>query len=440
MVDTEQPSMNDDPFQNRKKLDTSSVLDEIGRKNHAAPRRSNTAGRTASAFMFVLILLLAAATGWLGYQQWLSQDRVTRAVTDVQSESARWQQQVNDMRAELTAQREQLQSDMTEQAALLRQSNSAVQTALTEIDTQEQSGQQRLERVQQQVARDMSDTQSLVAALQRQVAILQQRDTRWLNAEANYLMRLAQQKLQLESDLASAELLLGMIDTLLAGQSGPLVATTRQNLADDLQAIRNTQLPDRAMVSQRLVRLGNNLDQMSLAGSRQDSYQEGVQGQLQETAQAVSEVGWVEAGLDLLRSIFVWREWDETPAESLPLQQEDLLKQQLQLQLEQAQLAMLQDDESLYRQILAQVSNNIQRYVGSDNERGRQLLAELEQLQAIEIHMALPDLSDTAALIRQLASSAAPATPVAPATPRVPENTSGPDSSSVPAVNGQPLN
>ncbi len=442
MSDADEPLTSEDPFRSRKKLDTSSVLDEIGRKNNATLKRSSTGAgaKAAIVFLFLLVLPLAGATGWLGYQQWLSQDRVSQAVADVRAENVRLQQVMAGMRAEVEAERdrllteqERLQADLTEQAALLREGSSAVQDALTEVDEQEQVDQQRLDRLQQQIIRDMDDVEGLVGALQRQVGNLQQRDTRWLNAEANYLMRLAQQKLQLEADLESTALLLRTIDSLLAGQQGLLVATARQNLSDDLRALQDVRIPDRAAVSQRLIALGDDLEQLTLAGSRQESYQERVQGQWQETPETMREGSWLDAGIALLRSIFVWREWDEAPTEMLPPQQEDNLKQRLQLQLEQAQLAMVQGDEVLYRQILGQAIRNLQRYFESDSASSRQLVAELERLQAEELQVALPDLSATAELIQQLASASA--APSAPAPIPTPE----PEPTPTPEVDAQPL-
>ncbi|HDZ07766.1 uroporphyrinogen-III C-methyltransferase [Pseudohongiella sp.] len=450
MSDADEPLTSEDPFRSRKKLDTSSVLDEIGRKNNATLKRSSTGAgaKAAIVFLFLLVLPLAGATGWLGYQQWLSQDRVSQAVADVRAENVRLQQVMAGMRAEVEAERdrllteqERLQADLTEQAALLREGSSAVQDALTEVDEQEQVDQQRLDRLQQQIIRDMDDVEGLVGALQRQVGNLQQRDTRWLNAEANYLMRLAQQKLQLEADLESTALLLRTIDSLLAGQQGLLVATARQNLSDDLRALQDVRIPDRAAVSQRLIALGDDLEQLTLAGSRQESYQERVQGQWQETPETMREGSWLDAGIALLRSIFVWREWDEAPTEMLPPQQEDNLKQRLQLQLEQAQLAMVQGDEVLYRQILGQAIRNLQRYFESDSASSRQLVAELERLQAEELQVALPDLSATAELIQQLASaSAAPSAPAPIPTPESePEPTPTPTPTPTPEVDAQPL-
>jgi len=430
MSGTDKALVNEDQLQSRKKLDTATVLDEMGRKNNAAPKRGSAGPKVSIVFLFLLVLMLAGATGWLGYQQWLSQDRYAEVVAEVQEENARLQQVMVEMRANLEAERDSLRADLvaertslsaerdglqvelTEQAALMRESNSALQDVLTEVDEQEQNDQQRLNRLQQQISSDMDDVAGLVVALQRQLGNLQQRDTRWLNAEANYLMRLAQQKLQLEADLASTALLLRTIDSLLAEQNGMLVETARQNLADDLRALQNTRLPDRVGLSQRLIMLGDSVEQLSLAGSRQDSYQERVQQQWQGTSGtsgALRDGSWLDAGLALLRSIFVWREWDEAPSEMLPPQQETIVKQQLQLQLEQAQLAMLQGDELIYRQVLALAIRSMQRYFESDNERSRQLVAELERLREVELQVALPDLSATASLIQQLADLPAPA-------------------------------
>lgn len=404
-----------DPFQNKKKLDTSKVLDEIGRKNHAS-RRGNKGGTKALTFvLFLLIFALAGATAWLAYQQWLAQDRYDSVVSDVRQENQQLLQSMAEMRASMESEQQALQAELAEQSGLLRDSNSALQEALSDMNEAERNDEQRLDRLQQQVSRDLDDVQGVVAALQRQLGNLQQRDIRWLNAEANYLMRLAQQKLQLETDLESTALLLRTIDGLLEDQNSALAQTARQNLADDLRALQETRLPDRVALARQLAALDESLEQLSLAGSRQDSYEERVADQWQNTPQQAQRESWLDAGMNLLRTIFVWRQWDDTPTEILPPQQETLLKQQLRLQLEQAQLAMLQGDQALYQQVLALTLANLDRYFEQANDRTRQLRADLEQLQAAEVAVSLPDLSSTADLIRQLASNSGPVPAAQPA-------------------------
>lgn len=406
------PDAVEDPFQNKKKLDTSKVLDEIGRKNHV-PRRSNKGGaKAATFFLFLLIFALAGATTWLAYLQWLTQDRYNAVVSDVRQENEQLLQQMTQVRASMESEQQALRTELAEQSGLLRDSNSALQEALAARDEAERNDEQRLDRLQQQISRDLDDVQGVVGALQRQLGNLQQRDIRWLNAEASYLMRLAQQKLQLETDLESTALLLRTIDGLLEDQSSALAQTARQNLADDLRALQETRVPDRAALARQLAALSDSLDQLSLAGSRQASYQERVTDQWQNTPQQES---WLDAGMNLLRTIFVWRQWEDTPAEILPPQQETLFKQQLVMQLEQAQLAMLQGDQALYQQVLTQTLASLDRYFDQDNDRTRQLRADLEQLQAADVAVRLPDLSSTAELIRQLASNAGSAPAAQPA-------------------------
>ena len=73
--------------------------------------------------------------------------------------------------------------------------------------------------------------------------------------------------------------------------------------------------------------------------------------------------------------------------------------------LEQAQLALLMRENGLYQQAMAKSQNWFQRYAVSDSRLGQTLTSELNQLRAIDINPLLPTLSQSLALINQLAVS-----------------------------------
>lgn len=376
------------------KPDTPHLLNELARKNAAPSPRSRKTSSFPVALLFVFVIAVTAGGGWFGYQQWQAQSAYQQTLDTIREDNQRLQQQLLEAESNMRA-------ELQDQVSRMQASRDALNVALDELGRFEQSGEQRLNRFEQQVSRDMQDVNTVVSALQRQLGNLQQRDTRWLNAEANYLMRLAQRKLATESDVSSALLLLRTVRDLLAEQNSVLATTARQAVADDIQSLQAVQLPDRVALATQISQLANEIDQLTLAGLRQDTYQENIQAGWQQTR----EEGWFAAGLNLLRTIFVWREWDDSPAEMLPPQQEVLLKHHLQLQLEQARLALIQGDQALYSHVLMQSGELLQTYFAQDTDRVRTVVDAIDRLAASDVAVELPDLSTSAGLVNQLATS-----------------------------------
>jgi uroporphyrin-III C-methyltransferase len=386
-----------------KSVDTSQILSEIGRLNQA-PRRASRASVWPLLLLFLVVLVIGAGGGWFVYQQWLAQQSYDQIFSQLREDNQQLRQQLADAQQAMDA-------DFEAQLARLRDSEAALQQTMANVDAAEQRDEQRLNRLQQQVSRDMQDVSGVVTALQGQVANLQRRDLRWLSAEAAYLMRLAQRKLVMEADVASTLLLLSTIDELLAQQESVLATTAQQNVQQDIRALQETRLPNRVAIAEQLIALGDRLQQLSFASSQQDAYVDGVQQQWQQGRAAANgaQQSWLNAALDLLRTVFVWREVDRSQPAFLQPDQEQLLKQQMMLQLEQARLAVVQADDGMYQQALRQLGSVITRYADEGNSRADALLAEIETLSQAQLSAQLPDLSVTASLINQLASASAAA-------------------------------
>lgn len=378
------------------KPDTPQLLDELARKNAASS--SSRKRKTSSwlpGLLLVYVLLLSAGGGWFFYLQWQQQSGYQQTLQTMQADNRRLREQLSETESDM-------RDALEEQVSRMQASRDALDDALDELGQFEQSGAQRLNRFEQQFSRDMQDVNSIVNAVQRQLGNLQQRDTRWLNAEANYLVRLAQRKLVMESDVTSALLLLRSAHALLEDQASTLALTARQAIADDIRQLQAVQLPDKLALATQLSTMSAEIEQLTLIGMRQETYREGVQ----EGWQQSKDAGWLAAGLNLLRTIFVWREWDDSPDEMLPAQQEVLVKRQIQLQLEQARLALIQGDQALYRLVLEQSLGLLNAHFSQDAERVQNVAREIERLSEFNTVVELPDLSASVQLLNQLAMSA----------------------------------
>jgi len=388
-------------------VDTAALLEELEKKNQIRGKQKSSTGSIFA--LFFLILILAGAGGWFTYQQWLAQVAYDNSLVELERENAQ-------MREQLEQARSAMAETVNNQVARLGESESLLQQAMSDIEDNAEADARRLEELQDavnqnmegvanQLTEEMRDVTTLVSALQGQMTNLQNRDLGWLNGEASYLMRLAQRKLAMEADVASAMLLLRTVEELLSRQDSMLANTARDSVRQDIQRLQALRLPDRVGIAERLNSLSRELDSLSLSSSRQAAYVESVQQRLGQGEAGVES--WWAAALNLIRTVFVWRETDPGQQVSLMPDQELLIKQQMLLQLEQARLAVVQADEKMYQLTLDQLQTILDRYLNQDSSLAVQLVSELNAMRDITITTTLPSLADSANLVRQLAADSA---------------------------------
>ena len=377
--------------------------DTIGVKSEPQTTYTTEAkARQSRGAHWLIWLLLVALGGAFGAFYWQQ--------TQLSLSQQEQLQQVNDsyqsLQMALQETRSDVQSELQAQVELLESSASLLEQAMAELQQQEQQGAQQLQELRQGVDRQLQDTRMVVGTLQRQLTSLQQRDTRWLNAEAAYLMRLANYKVTVEHDIQTAVQLLQTIERLLADQLDPAARSALGSVANDREALQNVNVPDKLDLSRQIDVMLQKLDTISITSAREQSYQQGIQTAQQQTGAVAQQQGWSAAVIDLLRSIFVWRRSESRELEFLAPDQETTIKQQIRLQFEQARMAVVQTNQQLFVQSLQQVEAGLNRHFVQESEAARELLAEVERLRALHIAPQLPELRGSLVLIEQLQNSA----------------------------------
>ncbi len=365
--------------------ETGKILDEIsrstGNKSGVKPARRK---RSGSGFFSLLIILLPllAGLGWLAWQQM----NLQQALVSASQQNQQLQQSLSAQAAEIEALRQRPEP-------LPAPDNSA------EIAQLQESLGSEIRRLQQQLA----------AVQNRPAANAATPDFNWKIFEAEYLVETAARKLRLEYDLASAINLLEQADAALVAANHAGAFPVRQALADDLASLRASSSFDVEGVYLRIDALLSNVGQLDLLASMREDFE----GRLNSNSTAVAldtslgedAPGWLESTLAFLGDVFVWREWDERPEAMLAPGQESLIKLNLRLLLEQAQLALLQRDEQQFASALNQTADWLRRYAVLDSANGRGIEAELNALLALDIDPPLPPLDASLNSIRTLAAS-----------------------------------
>ncbi|MBI5448128.1 MAG: uroporphyrinogen-III C-methyltransferase [Gammaproteobacteria bacterium] len=232
--------------------------------------------------------------------------------------------------------------------------------------------------------------------------------------QAEYLAQLAQLNLKYQGDVSGTLALLKMIDQRLSTLSFSGLLDVRQVLAKDmaaLQAVPNVDLPG---IITKLNALSDEVTQLPLVpqlprtpptlkppyhATKFDTY-------LTDWKDALS-TSW-----HALERVVIIRHHGQ-PIEPLLAPEEFLyLKQNIQLQLQQAQWAALHQQQAVYVASLQHAASWINHYFTDNNLSSRALQQSLVELQKQMVQPALPDLSNlVAAMGRAQQSVSAPVAP-----------------------------
>jgi len=354
------------------RIDTPRVLDELSRSN-AAPHLPRARSRSSGLRRFLIIMLVLVpvllAIFWLVYEQL----RVLSLIETLQTENMALQQ--NAPATAPAAVPDELLATLADRQSL-EALRTSLETRIAALASSTASVEQRLEA---------EPTQRVVQE--------------WLWTEAEYLLRLANQKLTLQGDADSALLILSTVDEMLRDSGDAMVLGVRDALAGEMLALRNLEYVDVPGLYVRMNNLLPLIDQLSLRNTLVQNYSDQLAAQQGATLSA--DTGFGVRALELLGSIFVWQEWDVAPEALLPPQQEATLKQNLRLMLEQAQLALLMAKQEVYRSSLEKGRDWMTRYFAIDAGAGRTLGQELESLAAATVATSRPDISGSLALLQQ---------------------------------------
>lgn len=229
--------------------------------------------------------------------------------------------------------------------------------------------------------------------------------TDWLLAEAEYLLRLANQRLNIEKDFAGAEAILKAADSVMAESDDPGLYTVRQQLAKDILALQRVSQVDREGIYlqlEALIDLASKLDQKYYLDQEKETFAPELTTSKQAEPQA-SEDGInsvMQKMLNELKQLIVIRRLDEPVEPLLAPEQIYYLKQNLRLMLEQAELALLDRNQQMYERSLRKAEAWIQTYFLQNRQDTDLLLSTLASLKEKQVNPKLPDISQSLQLLK----------------------------------------
>ena len=374
--------------------ETPKILEQMSKSNSAKARgrssRQQQNARRRIAVIVVLFLPVLAGVLFLAYQQRLSQVGLSALRQENQQLSLTLSAQATQL--------QQLQRDLAEAPQTVPVDESSLRQLESNFDAE-------IGRLRQQLAAVQSQQLSTAAGPSLD----------WKLQEAEYLLGLASQKLLLEADTRSAIALLEGADAALLASGSNRVYATREAISAELLQLRNVEAIDRQGLYLHIGILATQLANVEMLSSMRQNFENRRAREALSVEVGTSNgsdsaaTGWLDASLDFLGSVFVWRKRQESSVAMLAPGSESVIRQNLQLMLEQAQLGLLMRDNEVYQRSLGKCLEWIRLHVATDAPAAQLVVDGLLELRAMDIDPPLPSLGQSLDSIRQVIASGRPA-------------------------------
>ena len=251
--------------------------------------------------------------------------------------------------------------------------------------SEEGRGQTQAEWTAQVDERLAAADSALTEALNQITQAAPPSEREWKLAEVEYLLRVANHRLLMEQDVATALGLLQAADDILEALDDLVLHPVRAALADEMLALSRSEGADVQGLYLRLDALKRQLESLALARP---------QYRLAEPEEASNEPsGVLDAVAAEFRQLVQFRRID-TPTKPLLAPEEAVyLELNLRLMLEQAQLAALKRDQVVFDTSLGSALEWVRNYLALDDPDVQDTLEALADLRQVQLDVPLPDLS-----------------------------------------------
>lgn len=359
------------------------------------PRKASRSG-VLFPLLTVVSLAVSGGAAYLYQQQSAQLESLRTTVANLQAERSASSSEI----AAVQEAQQQLEVSLREtlQQSMNQSLNQSLQQALGTIDQQLAATNSRL---QAQTTQLEAMSRELVSTNQRIRNTSGAEAQDWLLAEAESLLRLAQQYLLIAQDVRTAIGLFEAADARLRNSTNPAVFPVREVLARELASLQALPALD---VQGIYLQLGAQREQIELLAVDSGS---GNDFSLPTGEVAVTE-GWLAGMKEALGQYFVVTKRDEAVTPLMTAEQEYLIRRGVDLQIEQARLALLQGQADIYRNALDGALRAIATQLREQDGRRAALIAALTGLRDLPISLAIPPIGSTLESLQQVQTTAAP--------------------------------
>lgn len=361
--------------------------------------RPSSAGSAMAAVALLLVLALVAWEAW----QWWQAEQADGPVDAVEAQLDPLRDSVGQAGAaieQFDARLEKVEQAVAAgpgdagapERAELRESLDALQQAVTAQSAQLDAAQAAVQGLNQRLASAEAGVAGLMEEARGPDRVVEL-------AGAEFLVRMANERLQLFGDVRGALRALELAERQLARLDAPMLVAVRQDLAADLDALRRLRLPDPVGLEARLAGLQQQVPELSFPDPAAG----------EDNADVLPEEAgwWARLRQQLGQLVTVRRRVDE--AQVLTLQDQDLLRQSVWVRLEAARLALARLDDDAWGRNLEAAGEQLEQHFDRSAPQVSAMADSLDELGQVSLDVPLPDIGATAERLAALQRPTAPA-------------------------------
>jgi uroporphyrin-3 C-methyltransferase/uroporphyrinogen III methyltransferase/synthase len=274
-----------------------------------------------------------------------------------------------------------------------------------------------------------SESQSQQAALEQMYQDVSKNRDEWALSEIEQVLSTASQQLQLAGNVQGALIALQNADRSLSRSDKPQFITIRRAIARDIDRLKALPQVDQAGIALRLDNVIGQIDNLPLLADEKPAEPiapsrvhqaakagvavKGAAGGPAAAAPAELSLGrrvtdtwrnWSHEMWDDIRQLIRVRTVDQPEALMLSPSEAYFVRENLKLRLLNARLALLSRNEGTFRDDLTSAQETLARYFDTKARSTQSALSLLRQVQANNVTIEVPDLSESLNAVRNYKS------------------------------------
>ncbi|MGH8548412.1 MAG: uroporphyrinogen-III C-methyltransferase [Methylococcales bacterium] len=228
----------------------------------------------------------------------------------------------------------------------------------------------------------------------------------WMIADAEYLLSVANQRLNLVGDVKTSLVALQAADERLRDSGNPGVFKVREQVAREINALKNLRPVDIVAVFSKIRILADQIAELPIFLPHSGVVQQEVDKAKPEakTGEISSVNDFLDSAIEDLKGLVVVRRSDREIDVILQPEEVRVIRQELRLKLEMARLAFLERDSTLFLQNIEEIQNWLAAHFRSDAPETKKFEAELGALKTVGLDIDYPDISGSLKLLENLAA------------------------------------
>ena len=225
----------------------------------------------------------------------------------------------------------------------------------------------------------------------------------WLIADAEYLLSIANERLNLIGDINTTREALEAADQRLRESGDTGVLKVREQIAKDLATLRAIQSPDIVGIYAAIQSQETQVDKLTLilpyVGKPLEASSEKKHPEQQ--LDDPENTGLIDSALSHLEDIVTIKHTDQAVTEILTPEQADFIREQLRVKLELSKIALVERNEAIFQSGIVDAMQWIAQHFAK-NAASAAMTSELDRLVKMQIHTQFPDMAQSIKLLRDI--------------------------------------